>query len=89
MAQQFLSSLDDLWNRGEQKGRTEGRAEGRTEGRAEGRGGLLREQLQLKFGDLPAWVEKRLHDATDEQIGVFARRILSETTLEATLATEE
>lgn len=81
MAQQFLSSLDDLWNRGEQKGRAEGRAEGR--------GGLLREQLQLKFGDLPAWVEKRLHDATDEQIGVFARRILSETTLEATLATEE
>lgn len=77
MAQQFLSSLDDLWNRGEQKGRIEGRT------------AMLREQLEVKFGALPAWVDERLRSATDEQIRDFARRILTEKSLEATLATTE
>ena len=73
MAQQFLSSLDDLWNRGEQRGRS----------------AMLREQLEVKFGALPAWVDERLRSATDEQIRDFAKRILTEKSLEATLATTE
>src|SRR6187551_405014 len=43
--------------------RTEGKAEGKTEGRYEGERHLLRKQLVLKFGELPAGVVARLEHA--------------------------
>ncbi|MEZ4370515.1 MAG: hypothetical protein R3B07_06805 [Polyangiaceae bacterium] len=82
MAEQFVSSLDDLWNRGEKTGLARGLAQGRAEGRAE----MLRDQLELKFGPLPEWVEDRLKTASAERLALYAKRVLTETSLEATLA---
>lgn len=59
------------------------RAEGMEKGRQEGVEGILRKQIQLKFGSLPAWVDERLASATDEQLDVWVTGILSAETLDA------
>jgi len=50
---------------------------GRHEGRHEGVEGTLRMQIDLKFGGLPAWVDQRLKEATDEQLNTWSARILT------------
>lgn len=54
----------------------ESRAEARAEGRAEGRADLLLKQLQRKFSDVPGAVRERLASASDEEISLWAERIL-------------
>lgn len=71
---------------GREEGRQEGRQEGRLEGRQEGEALLLRRQLRRRFGDLPEWVEARLSDADEAQLGHWADRILDAPTLDAVFA---
>jgi hypothetical protein len=52
------------------------------EGRAEGKAELLREQLRVKFGSLPKWVQGRLSKATPAQVERWARRVLTADTIE-------
>ena len=54
----------------------EGAAEGEARGEARGEAKLLRKQLTRRFGPLPAWVEKRLTDANEEQLETWALRLL-------------
>ena len=70
---------------GEQKGRSEGREEGKQDGREEGKQDLLREQLTEKFGSLPVWALQRMQAASDQDLHIWAKRILHGTTLEDTL----
>jgi len=63
--------------------RAEGRAEGRTEGRAEGKQSALLELLTVKFGELPPVVQTRLEAATEGDLDLWLKRLLTAKTLEA------
>lgn len=60
----------------------EGKKQGRVEGRADGQRSLLGKQLKLKFGPLGAAVEERLASATPAQLGRWAERVLTASTLD-------
>ena len=62
---------------GRAEGRVEGRAEGRAEGRVEGKAAVLRRQLTLRFGPLPARLEQRLQAADADTLLHWAERILT------------
>lgn len=51
-------------------------------GRAEGERILLRRQLVRKFGELPVSAEARLRSATEAELGQWAERILTATSLD-------
>ncbi|MFC2992174.1 hypothetical protein [Halomonas tibetensis] len=51
-------------------------------GRHEGVEGTLRKQIELKFSELPAWVDERLKQASDEQLDTWVARILTANTLD-------
>lgn len=59
--------------------------EGRQEGRQEGRRELLLDQLNEKFGALPAWASTRVHAASSEQLELWARRLLHVNVIEDVL----
>jgi len=61
------------------------RQEGWQEGRQEGQEGTLRKLITLKFGELPAWADERLTQASDEQLDVWVARILTADSLEGLL----
>ena len=56
-----------------EKGRSEGLAESYREGEAI----VLRLQLSLRFGPLPAWVDERLSAAREPELEEWALRILT------------
>ena len=68
-----------------EQGRQEGRQEGKQEGRQEGRRDLLLDQLNEKFGALPAWASTRVHAASSEQLELWARRLLHVNVIEDVL----
>ncbi len=78
--------VERLRTEGRQEGREEGRHEGREEGRHEGVEGMLRKQIELKFGELPAWADERLKQASDEQLDNWVARILTADSLDALFA---
>lgn len=70
---------------GEAKGRAEGKAEGEAQGKIAGQAELLRKQLTLRFGELPAEARTRIADASLEQLEVYAERVLSAGSLDEVL----
>ena len=54
----------------------------RLEGEAIGERRVLRKQLGLRFGELPAWVEQRLEQATPEQLEDWSAAILTASSLD-------
>jgi hypothetical protein len=62
------------------KGRAEGRVEGRVEGQVEALAAVLRRQLTLRFGHIPAPLEQRLHAADADTLLRWAERILTAAT---------
>lgn len=62
--------------------RAEGMEKGMEKGMHKGVEGTLRKLIQLKFDTLPAWADKRIASATDEQLDVWVTGILSAETLE-------
>ena len=63
----------------------EARQEGEQKGQHQGIEGTLRKQITLKFGELPAWADERLTQASDAQLDVWVARILTADSLEALL----
>lgn len=63
------------------KERQEGRLEGRQEGEVIGQRHLLQRQLGLKFGELPAWAQQLLDEATPEQLEAWSGTVLTANTL--------
>jgi flagellar biosynthesis/type III secretory pathway protein FliH len=66
--------------------RQEGLNDGIQKGRLEGAAGVLRRQLELKFGALSEDVSARLETATYEQVSVWTDRILVADSLAAVFA---
>ncbi len=69
-------------NEGRKEGRKEGREEGREEGRKEGEASLLRRQLKRRFADLPGWIDKRLEQASQQELESWTDRVLEAKRLE-------
>jgi len=59
-----------------------GFTKGRVEGRVEGSSGLLRRQLERRFGVLPSWVVTALSEATEAELGAWGDAVLSVATLD-------
>lgn len=58
-------------------------AEGERKGRLEGEARVLERQLTRRFGDLPAWVRKRLGSATEAQLERWTESVLDAPSLSA------
>jgi predicted transposase/invertase (TIGR01784 family) len=61
----------------------EGRQEGMQKGRQEGEQILLQRMLTRRFGEVPDWAQKRLLQASPEQLEQWADRLLDATTLDS------
>jgi hypothetical protein len=73
---------------GRTEGRVEGRAEGRAEGRTEERSALLKRLLSKRFGDLPAWAERRIETASPDQTDAWVDAVLTGSSLAEILGPE-
>ena len=62
--------------------REEGFKEGIEKGREEGEASVLAKLLAQRFGPLPQWARNKLHQATGEQLEVWAERIFDAESLE-------
>ncbi len=81
-AQGLDEGIEQGLQEGIQKGLQEGIRKGIQKGRAEGQRTLLAKQLKLKFGTLDAAAEARLANATAAQLGVWAERVLTASSLD-------
>jgi len=54
-----------------------GREEGREEGEHKGRLAVLQEQIEQRFGQLPAWVEQKLSQSSTDELKAVGRRVLN------------
>ena len=61
----------------------EGRQEGRQEGMQKGEQILLQRMLTRRFGEMPDWAQKRLLQASPEQLEQWADRLLDASTLDS------
>jgi len=59
--------------------------EGQRKGRNEGQQALLQHMLIEKFGFLPEWAAKRLRAASEDELTLWAKRIIHAKTFEETL----
>lgn len=82
MLQQTLERLyDEATEKGIRQGLEKGRMEGRMEGRHSGLASAVALQAQLRFGDLPAWVDERLERASEDQLTRWLQDILTASSL--------
>ena len=58
------------------------RAEGEARGEARGRAATLLDQLDIKFGHVPADIEQRVHTASTSGLETWTRRIIIANTLD-------
>jgi hypothetical protein len=66
--------------------REEGLRLGREEGIELGEARLLKRQLTKRFGQLPAWAEQRIEEATTDQLERWSEQILDADSIEAVFA---
>jgi hypothetical protein len=72
--------------RGRKQGIERGRKQGIERGRKQGEQALLRKQLTLRFGELPADAEKRIRRASLAELELWAERVLTAENLAAVFA---
>ena len=65
-----------------QQGKQEGKQEGREEGRQEGEAMMLLRQLQLKFGEVPEAVRRRIEREDAQTLLQWSERVLTAASLE-------
>ncbi|MDE0305475.1 MAG: DUF4351 domain-containing protein [Albidovulum sp.] len=70
-----------------EQGRSEGELKGRAEGELTGRAELLLEQLERRFGELPATVRHRVRRAEVSELRSWAAAVLDASSLDEVLAT--
>jgi predicted transposase YdaD len=79
----FLRKMRETgWREGQTAGLVAGRTEGRAEGIKQGECHLLSRQLRQRFGELPAWANSRLQQATVEQLERWSLQVLEAQRLE-------
>ena len=57
-------------------------------GIAKGESRILRRQLELRFGAIPAWVTEKLSSATERDLEMWSEAVLTASSLEAVFNTE-
>ena len=79
-----MQALGDFGQLCKKEGHQEGHQEGRMEGRMEGRSAMLTRQLAKRFGQdvLDIRMQDRLRTATQEQLDLWAERILDARTVD-------
>ena len=65
-----------------------GIAKGITQGITKGESRILRRQLELRFGAIPAWVTEKLSSATERDLEMWSEAVLTASSLEAVFNTE-
>ena len=65
-----------------------GIAKGITQGITKGESRILRRQLELRFGAIPAWVTEKLSSATEQDFEAWGEAVLTAPALEAVFNTE-
>ena len=78
---QSLADVESKIASAEEKGIEKGMKKGKQEGRQEGQSQLLQRLLIKRFGQLPTWAVERLIQASDEQLELWADRVLDAQTL--------
>ncbi|HEU5074044.1 MAG TPA: DUF4351 domain-containing protein [Polyangiaceae bacterium] len=69
----YMTAAEKLTKQGEEKGRQQGLEEGLKEGQAT----LLLRLLALRFGAVPAELERRVRTGTDTDVALWAERVLT------------
>ncbi len=78
----FVSSLEKLAIK---KGMEQGMQQGMQQGRVEGSLYILRQLLERRFGQLPAWAESRLTTATQADIEAWTATFIGANAIEEVL----
>lgn len=67
------------------EGMEKGVEQGLQQGMHQGVESMLRKQIRMKYGAIPAWAEQQLAEASDAQLDEWVERILVSDSLEALL----
>ena len=79
----YVTSIEQLAKEeGMQKGLQEGMQQGMQQGRLEGKLQLLTSLLEMRFGELPLWVDERLSSADETMIKNWTGALLSADSLD-------
>ena len=70
---------------GMEKGMEQGLQQGMQQGMQQGVESMLRKQIRMKYGAIPAWADQQLAEASDTQLDKWVERILVSDSLEALL----
>src|SRR5690554_5061083 len=82
LAERIEGWFDEAEQRGLQKGLEKGRQEGRQEGLQTGEAMALRRLLDKRFGPLPANVDSRIDEASQEQVEAWLDKIIDAPSLD-------
>lgn len=84
MKMRYVNSIERLAREeGLTQGIQEGMQEGMHQGRRAGKAQLIGRQLQVRFGELPAWARARLDEAIEEQLDAWSDRLVTASSIEA------
>ncbi|WP_218914998.1 hypothetical protein [Desulfurivibrio alkaliphilus] len=81
----LAENLENMVKRERSKGHRKGIKEGMAQGVAQGTKQTLRKLIQLKFGSLPGWAEKRIEKAGAQKLEAWTGNILQANSLEELL----
>ena len=70
---------------GVQQGMQQGLQEGMEHGRRAGKALVIGRQLQVRFGELPDWVQTKLNAASETQLDAWTDQLLTAASIEAIL----
>ncbi|MBK8254397.1 MAG: hypothetical protein IPK82_17225 [Polyangiaceae bacterium] len=82
--EQIVTVYEQLIEEGRKKGLREGIAKGVAKGVAQGRAAMLIDQLAAKFGPVSRAYKTRVEHATDAELLLWGRRVLTATSVEDT-----
>ena len=80
----YITSVERIGiKKGMERGMEKGMEKGIAKGRLQGEAGLLRKQLEFRFGELPSWVNEQLSGAKEQELESWAKALFSAASLEA------
>ncbi len=86
MKMRYVNSVERLAREeGLAKGMQQGLQEGMEHGRRAGKALVIGRQLQVRFGELPDWVQAKLNAASETQLDAWTDQLLTASSIEAIL----
>ncbi len=80
MKMRYVNSIERL---AREEGLNQGLNQGLHQGRRAGKAQVIGRQLQVRFGELPAWAQARLDEAVEEQLDVWSDKLVTAASIEA------